>query len=234
MDYVDNILYLRKKFSNYPTISTKWLLTKIRDTNNKFIKVPPKDFTIGKFYFMTYDLKSINKSSKLEQLVPMLLVDYNPLIDSKVLWIMNFNFIPLNIKEAFFIKFIQKFNKILENNSLKKTVLDESPLPNINYETLWNELIKLGIDYSLREIRVELIQDLYNITTDDLHLLTTQNTQALTGVDEKKLNEIWISKLKNDTLENRLENKNNKRDYEKIVKELQETFKYLDQLLKEL
>jgi hypothetical protein len=183
---------------------------------------------------MTYDLKSINKSSKLEQLVPMLLVDYNPLIDSKVLWIMNFNFIPLNIKEAFFIKFIQKFNKILENNSLKKTVLDESPLPNINYETLWNELIKLGIDYSLREIRVELIQDLYNITTDDLHLLTTQNTQALTGVDEKKLNEIWISKLKNDTLENRLENKNNKRDYEKIVKELQETFKYLDQLLKEL
>ena len=63
MTYTDNILYLRKKVSNYPSQSTKWLLNKIRNNDNKFIKITPSNLTIGKFYFMSYDLKSINKSS---------------------------------------------------------------------------------------------------------------------------------------------------------------------------
>lgn len=234
MDYIENILYLRKKIPNYPTESTKWLFKTIRSNDKKFIKTIPSDFKVGSFYFMTYDLKAINKSTKLEQLVPFLLVDYNPAIDNKVLWIMNFNFIPLNIKEAFFTKFLPKFQKTLDNNYSKKTVLDESTLPTINYENMWNELITMGIDYSLREIRVELIKDLYSVSTDNLHLLTTQNTQALTGVDEKKLNDIWVSKLKNESLEERIDEKKVKADYEKIIQELQETFKFLDKKLKEL
>jgi hypothetical protein len=234
MNYIDNILQLRKKVPNYPTQSTKWLSNKIKDRDSKFTKVSINDFKIGNFYFMSYDLKGINKSSRLEQLVPMLLVDYNPVIDSKVLWVMNLNFIPLNIKEAFFTKFLTNFDKTLENNSTKKSVSEESSLIGINYDTMWNETIKFGIDYSLREIRVELISDLYLVSTDYLHFLTTQNTQALTGVDEKKLNEIWTTKLKTESLEDRIDEKNVKADYEKILKELQETFKFLDKKLKEI
>ncbi len=234
MNYIDNILQLRKKVPNYPTQSTKWLSNKVKDRDSKFTKVSINDFKIGNFYFMSYDLKGINKSSRLEQLVPMLLVDYNPVIDSKVLWIMNLNFIPLNIKEAFFTKFLTNFDKTLENNSTKKSVSEESSLIGINYDTMWNETIKFGIDYSLREIRVELISDLYLVSTDYLHFLTTQNTQALTGVDEKKLNEIWTTKLKTESLEDRIDEKNVKSDYEKILKELQETFKFLDKKLKEI
>ncbi len=234
MNYTENILYLRKKVPNYPTESTKWLLTKVRNNDKKFMKVPLSNFKVGSFYFMSYDLSAINKSSKMEQLVPFLLVDYNPAIDSKVLWIMNLNFIPLNIKEAFFTKFLDNFNNTLTNNSTKKSVAEELSLPTINYDKMWDELIKFGIDYSLREIRVELIQELYSISTDSLYLLTTQNTQSLTGVDEKKLGEIWMTKLKNESLEERFDEKKAKADYEQIVKELQETFKYLDKKLKEL
>jgi hypothetical protein len=234
MNYTENILFLRKKVPNYPTESTKWLLTKVRNNDKKFMKIPPSNFKVGSFYFMSYDLSAINKSSKMEQLVPFLLVDYNPAIDSKVLWIMNLNFIPLNIKEAFFTKFLDNFNNTITNNSTKKSVAEELSLPTINYDKMWDELIKFGIDYSLREIRVELIHELYSISTDSLHLLTTQNTQSLTGVDEKKLGEIWMTKLKNESLEERFDEKKVKADYEKIVKELQETFKYLDKKLKDL
>lgn len=234
MNYIENLLYLRKKIPNYPTESTKWLISKVKNSDKKFMRVSPNNFKIGGFYFMTYDSRGINKSSKLEQLVPMLLVDYNPLVDSKVLWIMNLNFIPLNIKEAFFTKFLQNYDNILDNNSTKKSLLEESVLPNINYENMWNQLIKFGIDYSIREIRIELLQDLYYVSTDYLHLLTTQNTQMLTGVDEKKLNDIWITKLKNESLGERIDEKMVKADYEKIIKELQETFKFLDRKLKEL
>ena len=147
---------------------------------------------------------------------------------------MNLNFVPLSIKEAFFSKFLNNFEKTLESNTTKKRVSDESPLPTINYDNMWNELLKFGIDYSLREIRVELIQELYSISTDNLHYLTTLNTQALTGVDEKKLNEIWITKLKKESLEERFDEKKVKSDYEKIIKELQETFKFLDKKMKGL
>ena len=181
---------------------------------------------------MKYDLKAVNKSSRLEQLVPFLFIDYKPMIDNKVLWVMNLNFIPLNIKEAFFSKFLDKFDNTLTENSKKKTVLTETPLPTINYTNMWDETIKYGIDYSIREIRVELLQDLYAISTDDLFLLTTQNTQLLTGVDEKKLTDIWITKLKNESLGERFDEKKVKADYDNIIKELKETFKFLDQRLK--
>lgn len=234
MTYTEKILYLRKKVLQYPNESTKWLIKKILSPDKKFIKTTPSNFKIGSFYFMNYDSKSINRSSKMEQIVPFMLVDHNDLIDKKVFWIMNFNFVSLSIKEAFFTKFFTKFNNTLEKNSTKKSVVDESSLPTINYENMWNELIKLGIDFSLREIRVELIEKLYQISTDDLHLLTTQNTQMLTGVDEKKLNDIWLAKLKNDSLENRIVDKNIKSDYTKIIKELQETFKFLDEEIKKI
>jgi len=234
MSYLENLLMLRKKVSNYTKESTKWLLTKVRNNDKKFTKVTPNDFKIGSFYFMSYDLKAINKSSKMEQLVPFLLVDYNANIDSKVFWIMNLNFVPLNIKEAFFVNFLNNFKNTLDNNSKVKSVSEESALPTIKYDILWDELLKYGIDYSIREIRLELIQNLYSVSTDDLHFLTTVNTQTLTGVDEKKLTEIWITKLKKESLEERIDEKKVRADYDKIVKELQTTFKFLDNKLKGL
>jgi hypothetical protein len=234
MTYLEKILTLRKKVLNYSTESTKWLLSKIKKGDNKFVQITPTDFKVGGFYFMYYDIQGINKSSKLEQYVPFLIVDYNPNIDKKVLWIMNFNFIPLNIKEAFFVKFFNKFTKTLEDNENSKTVNEENTLPTINYENMWNETISYGIDYSIREIRLELINGLYRISTDNIHLLTTTNTKILTGVDEKKLTEIWITKLKNESLGERLDEKKIRGDYAKIVNELQKTFKFLDQKLKDL
>lgn len=234
MSYLDKLIYLRKKVPNYTNESTKWLFNKIRNTDNKFIKTNLSDLKIGSFYFMVYDKSGINKSSKMEQFVPFMIVDYNPNIDKRVLWILNLNFIPLNIKEAFFVNFLNNYDNILEANSKQKTINSELSLKNINYDNMFDETLQYGIDYSIREIRLELVNELYHISTDNLHLLTTLNTQLITGVDEKKLSEIWITKLRNENLEARLDDKKIKSDYESIVKQLQETFKFLDKKLKEL
>lgn len=234
MLYLDKLIYLRKKVPNYTNESTKWLFNKIRNTDNKFIKTNLADLNIGGFYFMVYDKSGINKSSKMEQFVPFMIVDYNPNIDKRVLWILNLNFIPLNIKEAFFTNFLKRYDNVLENNSKQKTINSEIPLSNINYENMFDETLQYGIDYSIREIRLELVNELYQVSTDNLHLLTTLNTQLITGVDEKKLSEIWITKLRNENLEARLDDKKIKSDYDSIIKQLQETFKFLDKKLKEL
>lgn len=233
MNYDEEILHLRKKVPMYPNQSTKWLFNKLRDTDKKVVKVGLDKLRIGQFYFIRYDLKGLNKSSRLEQFVPMMVVDYKPAIDKKVLWVLNMNFLPINLKEAFFSSFLSKQKKILEGNFEVDEWSKESPLSNINYENVWGQLLSYGFEYSIREIRLDLINDIHAVSTDNLHFLTTLNTQALTGVDEAKLNEIWVTKLKNEKLGERLEDLTTiKSNYENILKELADKFKALNKSLK--
>jgi hypothetical protein len=233
MNYTEKISYLKSKISNYTIESTKWLKKSLLNPNKKIHQITPDKLQIGKLYFMKYDLQKINKSTKMEQFVPFILVDHKPGIDKKVFWILNLNFLPHNIKIAFFSSFLSQYENLLEQNSKKDNVLTELPFPNINYKRMWNELIKFGFEYAIREIRVELINDIFIISSDYVDYMTTLNTQILTGVDEAKLNEIWITKLKNEPFEDRVEElKTIKNNYYEIINELQEKFKNLDNKLK--
>ncbi len=233
MSYTEEILHLRKSVPNYNNESTKWLFNKIRKPDNDFVPTGLDNLYLGKFYFMQYDLKKLNKSSKLEQFVPMMVVDYKPAIDTRVMWVLNLNFMPTNIKEAFFSSFLDKNQSTLDLNSESKDWTQEQPLPNINYQRMWGELIPFGFEYAIREIRVDLINNLWGVSSKDISFLSTVNTQVLTGVDEGKLNEIWVTKLKNENLENRVnELKTIKTNYENIIKELADKFKSLNNNLK--
>jgi hypothetical protein len=228
------VLNLKKKVENYPLKSFSWLYTSIQNTTNKFNRVFDKSsFISGKFYFLRYDLKRLNKTQKLEQLSPILLIDSRVYEGKKYYYGINLNFFPLSIKEAFFTKFIDdNYTNILKENEEKKTVLSESPLSNINYDSIHLELLKYGYEYTIREYRDELINEIYMVSTDFLDKFITIHTQTLTGVDDTKLNEIWIAKLKAETLQDRLDDvfliKSN---YENILKELKEKFKNLEQEL---
>jgi hypothetical protein len=231
--YTEEILNLRKKVPQYPNKSTKWLFNKIRDNDKKVVKVGLDNLRIGQFYFMRYDLKGLNKSSKLEQFVPMMVVDYKPAIDKKVVWVLNLNFIPINLKESFFSSFLDTQQGTLDKNYEAKDWNTEKPLSNINYENVWKQLLAYGFEYTIREIRLDLINDIHAVSTDYLHFLTTQNTQALTGVDEAKLNEIWITKLKKESLGERMKDLTQiKSNYENILNELADKFKVLNKRIK--
>lgn len=231
MTLYDQNLNILRKNPAYIKESTNWLAGKLRKPDNKNFFISPDQLKIGSFYFMKYDSRSINKSSKMEQNVPLLLVDYKHEIDSRVLWVMNLNFLPMKIKTAFFSSLFNKNSDILEfNNNIDG--VKEKTLRNINYSFMWGELIKYAFEYSIREIRAELIEKMLYISTDNIHYLTTISTQAMTGVDEAKLNQIWKAKLINEDFEDRareiLEIKSN---YYKIIEELSEKFKDLDKRL---
>jgi hypothetical protein len=234
-NYTEEILHLRKKVPQYPNQSTKWLFNKLRLKDKKFVNVGLDNLKVGQFYFMRYDLKGLNKSSRLEQFVPMMVVDYKPLIDKKVVWILNMNFLPINLKESFFSSFLDSQQTILDNNFEQKEWSKELVLKNINYENVWKKLLAFGFEYSIREIRLDLINDIHAVSTDSLHFLTTQNTQALTGVDEGKLNEIWVTKLKNEKLGDRVKDLTEiKSNYQNILTELADKFKALNNRIKKL
>ena len=234
MTYLEKINFLKNKVPNYTIESSKWLINKTKNNDINFKRKNITDINIGKFYFMKYDYNNINKSTKMEQNVPLLVVDYKPNIDNKVIYILNMNFLPQNIKEAFFSKLTYKYSEIFDYNENVENLEQEKKLP-LNYKLLWDELIQFAFEYCIREIRIELINDLFEISTKHLHFLTSINTQYLTGVDEAKLNEIWITKLKNESYNNRLEELMTiKTNYYKILEELQEKFKNLNNRLKNI
>lgn len=201
----------KKKYQDYFNHSMKYIASMIRENKNS---IGLSNLKKGEFYFIIYDSKKINKSSKMEQNVPMLLVDYKENIDSRVLYILNMNFIPLNIKEAIFANLFNDYNP-----------------GDVNYKNIYTFLLRYGAEYAIREIRVELLEKIYHVDINDSIYLITANTKALTGVDEQKLSEIWISKLKNDSLDERLGELKDKSDYMKIIEELKQTFKDLDKYL---
>lgn len=234
MTYLEKINYLKNKVPNYTIESSKWLINKTKNNDINFKRKNITDINIGKFYFMKYDYNNINKSTKMEQNVPLLVVDYKPNIDNKVIYILNMNFLPQIIKEAFFSKLTNKYSEIFDYNENVENLEQEKKLP-LNYKLLWDELIQFAFEYCIREIRIELINDLFEISTKHLHFLTSINTQYLTGVDDAKLNEIWITKLKNESYNTRLEELMTiKTNYYKILEELQEKFKNLNERLKNI
>lgn len=234
MELLENIDQLKKVGNTYRREATKWLLTSMQSPNKTFVKVNPNYLRIGAFYFMKYDMRKINKSSKMEQFVPFMMVDYKPLIDSRVLYGINFNFLTTTKKEAFFLKYLERYEKLLEKNKELDNWLQEEPLPDVNYERMYNELLKYGFDYAIREFRVELIDEIYGISTNHLDKMISLDTQMMTGVDEAKLNDIWITKLKNEGIRDRLDELYNiKSNYEELIKDLKEKFKFLDKKLGE-
>jgi hypothetical protein len=201
----------KKKYVDYFNHSMKYISAMIRDNKNATV---PGSMKKGEFYFIIYDSKKINKSSKMEQNVPMLLIDYKENIDSRVLYILNMNFIPLNIKEAIFANLFNNYDP-----------------GSVDYASIYTFLLRYGAEYAIREIRVELLEKIYHIDLNESIYLITANTKALTGVDEKKLSDIWVAKLKSDSLDSRLGELKDKADYEKIIEELKQTFKELDKYL---
>ena len=232
--FTDKLHHMKTTTTNYPNDNVNWLMNSINKPTKKFMKLSLQHLKIGSFYFVRYDMTKINKSSKMEQLVPLMVVDYKEKIDSKVVWILNLNFLTMKTKELFFTNFLDRYDKVFETNSNKTDWLSEQPIPNVSYDKMYSELLRYGVEYSLREMRVELFNEIYSVSTDEVEKLISVNTQALTGVDEGKLEEIWIAKLKSENLESRIADimtiKNN---YEKIVEELAEKFKHLNKRIQE-
>jgi len=175
--------------------STEWLLKRMQNPDETFKAVKAKNMYVGKFYFMLYDLQG--KTSKMEQYSPILLVDYRKVAIKRLLYGISLNFLPQNIRLLFFDGFLNSFkNVFLPLDSKEKAGNAEKPLP-INFKIAFDSLDKIGFQYVIREFDMDLVNKAYEVSMQQLPRYMTVNSTVLTGVDEKKMAEIWLSKLKN-------------------------------------
>lgn len=233
MDLLEDIKLLKSKEGNkLSENSTKWLLDKLKNPNDVFKAIRLNKILIGKFYFILYDLQG--KTSKMEQYSPMLIVDFRNQMNKKLVYGISVNFIPKNIRILF-------FNSLLKNYDQEKN----RPIK-INFKIAFNLLDSIGFQYCIRELDASLINKVYEIDASAINRFLTIDTYPITNVDEKKLAEIWLSKLKKreESLQKRISElitdyseisktfEKQMKDYKKEFENIQDSKDHLNNLLK--
>jgi len=223
MGVILNKLYERQKKSNKPITeeATMWLVNNLKKPDNTTFKViSPTDIKIGKIYFLFYDLDSALKSSKMEQYSPVFVIKNTFVQNKPILWGLNFNFMPERARIMYFDKIIDKFFKgVMSTNAEIKNMNDVKSL-DVTFNGVYRTLASIGFEYSIREYRIDLINKVYEINLNELDKYISIDTEYFSSVDQKKLLEIWLSKL----------DKQNDR-YNKIKLDLINNFKIMSDTL---
>ena len=102
--------------------------------------------------------------------------------DKVILFAVNFNFIPMEIRVMLFDKFI--LPEDFEKNSLLK----------VDYNGMYNEIRKLGFEYALMEFNAIQLVRVHRISLELVpRFLYSQHPKNI--YDPKKLYQIWKSKI---------------------------------------
>ena len=136
-----------------------------------------KDIYPGGFYFLHY-----KDNSDWMKYSPVFIADFKKYSNQIILFGVNFNFIPLEIRANIFDKFITE--KDFEDNSFLKA----------NLPSMYNELIGLGFEYAIVEYNAIQIVKLHRISLNILpRFLYSQH--PIVKYDPQKLMEIWNAKI---------------------------------------
>lgn len=153
--------------------NTILLLNKYKNPDNTCKVVPISDIFNGGIYFVLY----LDESNWMRY-SPIFVVEYKM---KKMVFAVNFNFIPLEIREAFF-------------NSLIINLTDNRQLSEVSLETVYKMLIRYGFEYSIVEYDINRIKVVYQI---DISLLPNfiYSGHPKNKYDPLKLYDIWAKKL---------------------------------------
>lgn len=137
------------------------------------------DIVPGGFYFLHY-----TDSSNWLRWAPVFVADYKKFSNKIIIFAINFNLIPIEVRVLLFDKFIAEDD--FEKNNLLK----------VDYQGIYNELRKLGFEYALMEfdaIRVNLVHKIkLDLLPRFLYSQHPKNTY-----DPLKLMQIWEVKIEN-------------------------------------
>jgi hypothetical protein len=131
----------------------------------------------GGFYFLHY-----MDDSNWMKYAPIFFVEQKNLSGKIILMAVNLNFVPLEVRAAFFDPYIT--DEIFEDDLFLK----------VDYDTVYKELLRVGFEYTLMEFNAAQIKLVHKINMNMLpRFLYSQHPNAI--YDPKKLMEIWNKKI---------------------------------------
>lgn len=179
----------------------------------------------GGFYFMFYDLDG--KSSKMEKFNPILLIDWFDINNTRMIYAVSINFIPVSIRTMFFNNLLNFNLDVIEKNE-KLAFNKQDELEAINFTNIYKLLSTIGFEWSIRKFDIKKINKLYKVSTNILPKFITMSTAKFTGVDDGKLVEIWQKKIKEQEQRHKKIINEILNNYDNMDKELSNTYMDLD------
>lgn len=205
--------------------NAKYIIDELQ-VNHKTVKpVNIGDLEKGKFYVLFYDLSG--KTSKMEKINPMLLCDWADMNNTRFVFGCSLNFIPVSIRVVFFNNLLNNNLNILSKNETLD-IGDQRALDQINFANVYKLLQSIGYEWSIRKLDAKKLNKAHVIDTKVLDKFITMSTASLTGVDDGKLMEIWLKKLKEQDERHKKLLVELAGDYTKISNELNTQFSKLN------
>jgi len=157
--------------------NTTELYNNYMNPDGKLIKVTPVSKMIhGRFYFMNY-----YDESNWMQYSPIFFVDHKE-FDGKIIgYGINMNFIPLEIRTGIFDKYLDDLE-------------DENQFVNINFESAYKMLLKVGYEYALVEYNMEQVARSYSVSIELLPKFLYSTWPSI-KYDPLNLYKIWMKKI---------------------------------------
>lgn len=164
---------LAENFKN----NSLWFYDQYQKSSEDIKNIMVKDIFPGGFYFFHY----IDDSNWMKW-SPVFVTDFRKFSNKIIIFAVNFNLIPLEIRVLIFDKFIKPEDFEL-NNFL-----------NVDFNGMYSELRSIGFEYALMEFDSSRIQLVHRISLNLLsRFLYHQHPKNV--YDPKKLVDIWKVKL---------------------------------------
>ncbi len=154
-----------------------FLYDKYQKSDKSVTSINVTDIEVGGFYFIHY-----LDDSNWMRWSPVFVSNSKKFSNMVILFAINFNFIPIEVRVAIFDKYIKEED--FENNSLLK----------VDYKGVYAELVKFGFEYALMEYNLLQVKFVHKISMDMVpRFLYSQHPQN--KYDPNKLMQIWNAKI---------------------------------------
>ena len=165
-------------FENYKNNSL-YFYQKFKESDNHVRNLDPKNIQLGEFYFLHY-----MDDSNWMKYSPIFTVDFKAFADKLLVFGVNLNFLPIEIRIAMFDKFMNKDN------------FEKDVALKVNFEGVYKELRSFGFEYAIVEYNVAQIVLAHRINMEKVPRFLYSG-HPKNKYDPKKLYGIWNSKLDN-------------------------------------
>lgn len=150
---------------------------KYSGSDRNVMNIPVGKMQLGGFYFLHY-----RDDSNWMRYAPIFTVDFRKFSNMIIIFGVNFNFIPLEIRVGVFDKFITEQD--FEKDSLLA----------VDYKGMYDELRSLGFEYSITEFNMSQIEYVHKISMEMVpRFLYSQHPKN--KYDPNALMGIWNAKI---------------------------------------
>jgi len=158
--------------------NTMFFFEKYKTSSKEVLSLPIGKLQIGGFYFLQY-----KDDSNWMQYSPVFTVDFRKFDNLIIVYAINFNFIPLQIRATIFDRYISKSE--FEGNKLLK----------VDYNSVYKVLLQYGYEYALVEYNVAQITSVHKIENSLVPKFLYSGFPK-NKYDPIKLYSIWKKKIK--------------------------------------